>query len=63
AVVQEFAPPELPADGPLDIDAIARAVGALIPENGIIADEAIGSGRGLHPFTLASRPHDWLQIC
>jgi acetolactate synthase-1/2/3 large subunit len=38
-------------------------VGALLPENAIVADEAIGSGRGMHPFTLGSRPHDWLQIC
>jgi acetolactate synthase-1/2/3 large subunit len=35
----------------------------LLPENAIVADEAIGSGRGMHPFTVASQPHDWLQIC
>jgi acetolactate synthase-1/2/3 large subunit len=63
AVLQRLAPPSLPTDGPLDIDSIARAVGALLPENAIVADEAIGSGRGLHPYTLGSAPHDWLQIC
>lgn len=62
-VLQSPALPELPADGPLDIDSIACAVGALMPENAIVADEAIGSGRGLHPFTCGSPPHDWLQIC
>ncbi len=63
AVLQGLEQPPLPADGPLDIDAIACAVGALLPENAIVADEAIGSGRGMHPFTAGSPPHDWLQIC
>jgi acetolactate synthase-1/2/3 large subunit len=63
AVLQSLEQPPLPADGPLDIDSIASAVGALLPENAIVADEAIGSGRGLHPFTRGAPPHDWLQIC
>ena len=63
AVLQSLERSPLPADGPLDIDAIACAVGALLPENAIVADEAIGSGRGMHPFTVGSPPHDWLQIC
>ncbi len=63
AVLQSLERPSLPADGPLDIDAIACAVGALLPENAIVADEAIGSGRSMHPFTVGSPPHDWLQIC
>ena len=63
AVLQSLERSPLPADGPLDIDAIACAVGALLPENAIVADEAIGSGRGMHPFTAGSPPHDWLQIC
>jgi len=63
AVLQELTLPEVPSDGAFDIDSIARAVGALLPENAIVADEAIGSGRGMHPFTLGSQPHDWLQIC
>jgi acetolactate synthase I/II/III large subunit len=63
ALLQPLAPPPLPGDGPLDIDSIACAVGALLPENAIVADEAIGSGRGMHPYTLGAQPHDWLQIC
>jgi len=63
APLQELALPALPSDGALNIDSIASAVGALLPENAIVADEAIGSGRGMHPFTVASQPHDWLQIC
>jgi len=63
AVLQSLERSPLPADGPLDIDAIACAVGALLPESAIVADEAIGSGRSMHPFTVGSPPHDWLQIC
>ncbi len=63
ALLQSLEPPLLPTSGPLDIDSIASAVGALLPENAIVADEAIGSGRNLHPFTCGSPPHDWLQIC
>ncbi len=63
AVVQELARPALPDDGPLNIESIACVVGALLPDDAIVADEAIGSGRGLHPFTVGSSPHDWLQIC
>jgi acetolactate synthase-1/2/3 large subunit len=63
AELQRLELPALPADGTLDIDSIACAVGALMPENAIVADEAIGSGRGMHPFTRGSPPHDWLQIC
>lgn len=63
APLQALATPSLPDGEHLDIDSIARIVGALLPENAIVADEAIGSGRGMHPFTLGSQPHDWLQIC
>jgi acetolactate synthase-1/2/3 large subunit len=63
AVLQPPAKPGLPADGTLDMDTIATVVGALLPENAIVADEAISSGRGLHPFTLGAAPHDWLQLC
>ena len=63
AALQSLERSPLPADGPLDIDAIACAVGALLPEDAIVADEAIGSGRRMHPFTAGSPPHDWLQIC
>jgi len=63
AALQPLAPPPLPDDGPLTIESMSSAVGALIPENAVVVDEAIGSGRGMHPYTLASAPHDWLQIC
>ena len=48
--------------GKLTIDAAANAIGALMPENVIVCDEAVTSGRGLFPFTKGAPPHDWLQI-
>jgi len=41
---------------------VAEAFGALIPENAIICDESITSGRGLFPATAGAPPHDWLQL-
>ncbi|WP_374447938.1 acetolactate synthase large subunit [Stella sp.] len=48
--------------GKLTVDACANAIGHLMPENCIVADEAVTSGRGLFPFTKGAPPHDWLQI-
>ena len=35
-------------------------LGALIPENGIVVDEAVSSGRGFARSTTHAQPHDWL---
>lgn len=34
-----------------------------MPENAIVAEEAVTSGRALMPPTYAAPPHDWLQLC
>ena len=34
-----------------------------MPENAIVAEEAVTSGRALFPPTFAAPPHDWLQLC
>jgi len=47
------------APGP---EAVARTVGALLPENAVVVDEAVSFGRGFFPFTAGAAPHDWLQI-
>jgi acetolactate synthase-1/2/3 large subunit len=36
-------------------------LGALMPENAIVADEAVTTGRGFFAPTKAARPHDWLS--
>lgn len=52
-------PPVLPA-GEISLQGIAAAVGALLPENAIVVDESMTSGRGLMAATASAPPHDWL---
>ena len=47
--------------GPLNHASIAQAIACAIPENAIIVDESITTGRGFFPPTAAANPHDWLQ--
>ena len=47
--------------GALTHAAIAQAVAMAIPENAIVVDESITTGRGFFPPTAAAAPHDWLQ--
>ena len=56
-----LARPDMPT-GELTLAKVAQALGALIPENAIICDESITSGRGLFPATAGAPPHDWLQL-
>ncbi|MHA7835858.1 MAG: acetolactate synthase large subunit [bacterium] len=53
--------PERPT-GALDPMAIARAVGALLPENAIVVDESATAGLGLLPATESAPIHDWLSL-
>jgi len=47
--------------GALTHEAIAMAIAMAIPENAILVDESITTGRGFFPPTAAGAPHDWLQ--
>ncbi len=60
AVVQNFAAPVRPT-GALNHASIAQAIAVAIPENAIVVDESITTGRGFFPPTAAAKPHDWLQ--
>ncbi|MCR9256027.1 MAG: acetolactate synthase large subunit [Alphaproteobacteria bacterium] len=51
-----------PAKGVLDVDKLAACIGANIPENGIVVNEAVTAGRGFHAATLGCPPHDWLDL-
>ncbi|MEM7171744.1 MAG: acetolactate synthase large subunit [Pseudomonadota bacterium] len=53
---------ELPS-GALSPQSIAQSVAALLPDQGIVVDEGISSGRLVPEMTRSSAPHDWLQIC
>ncbi len=51
--------PTMPS-GEITLPGLAAAVGALLPENAIVVDESMTSGRGLMAATRGASPHDWL---
>jgi acetolactate synthase-1/2/3 large subunit len=57
------AEPRRPAvpDGPITANAIAAVLGLMLPENAIVVDESITTGRGFFPQTAGAPPHDWLN--
>jgi acetolactate synthase-1/2/3 large subunit len=54
-------PTPTPADGAITSENLGRSIGALLPDNAIVADEAVTTGRGFFAPTRAARPHDWLS--
>ena len=57
----DFAKPELHG-GPFKPEAFGLTLAALLPENAIVAEDAVTSGRALFPLTWGAAPHDWIQI-
>jgi acetolactate synthase-1/2/3 large subunit len=53
--------PMAPATGKISAATIAQSLGALIPENAIVVDEGVSTGRGFFPSTRNAHPHTWLQ--
>jgi acetolactate synthase-1/2/3 large subunit len=53
--------PPMPS-GALDPDSIAAALAHLIPENAIVVDESVTTGRGFFKATHGAAPHDWLAL-
>ncbi|MEO7733302.1 MAG: acetolactate synthase large subunit [Kofleriaceae bacterium] len=53
--------PALPT-GPLTVEAFALALGALLPDDAIVADEAQTSGVFLPMATAGAPRHDWLTL-
>jgi acetolactate synthase I/II/III large subunit len=51
--------PSLPSGG-ITLPGLAAAVGALLPENCIVVDESMTSGRGMMAATRGVPRHDWL---
>src|SRR5438105_1255210 len=56
----KYAPP-VPASGAINAATLAQSLGALIPENAIVVDEGVSTGRGFFPATRNAHPHTWLQ--
>ena len=60
--ISEFNPPEIP-QGPINTTSLGMALGALMPENAIIVDESVTTGREFFYQTAGSHPHTWLNNC
>jgi acetolactate synthase-1/2/3 large subunit len=52
--------PEL-VSGPFEPTAFAMTFASLLPENAIVCEDAVTSGRGLFAPTFNAAPNDWLQ--
>jgi len=59
AATQNIERPAVP-EGSITLAGLASAVGALLPENTIVVDESMTSGRGMMAATKGCPPHDWL---
>jgi len=51
-----------PPEGTFTHAGIAHVLAALIPENAIVVDESITTGRDFDQVTKSARPHDWLNL-
>ena len=54
--------PAPPDSGPLTADALGLAIGAVLPEDAIVADESNTSGLFISGATAGAPPHDWLTL-
>lgn len=61
ADVPELVRPGLPT-GALNASTFAASLAALMPENAIICDESVTSGRSLFQYTRNTPQHDFLQL-
>lgn len=52
----------LPPRGAFTTEGFGSTFAALIPEEAVVIEEAVTSGRQLFPPTFIAAPHDWLQI-
>jgi len=52
--------PEIPS-GNITKEKLALALGNKLPENAIVVDESVTTGRDFFPFTAGAPPHDWLN--
>ncbi len=47
--------------GEITLDKIAAVLGAMLPENAVVVDESVTSGRGFFPLTANAPRHSWLN--
>ena len=58
--VSPFAPPAMPR-GDITPDKIGNLIAALLPEQAIVVDEFVSTGRNFINVARTSQPHDWLM--
>jgi len=61
AHVNDLRRPALPS-GRVTPDGIAAALAALLPEDAVVIDESVTTGRNFGPAMASAPPHDWLNI-
>ena len=54
--------PDRPA-GPITLDSLAALIARAIPQDAIVVDESITTGRAFFPVTRGAAPHTWLNNC
>ncbi len=59
--LEQPARPERPS-GSLSAEAVAQAIGAVLPEGAIVSDEAVTSGLAMAASTAGAPRHDWLTL-
>ena len=50
-------------EGAITPDSIAAALACTIPQNAIVVDESVTTGRAFFPATAGAAPHTWLNNC
>jgi acetolactate synthase-1/2/3 large subunit len=43
-------------------EGFGHALAAVLPDDAVVVEDAVTSGRGIFPLTFSAAPHDWLQI-
>ena len=59
--IEETGPKPHLVSGPFESEAFGLTLAALLPENAIVVDDSVTSGRSLFPATFNAAPHDWFQ--
>jgi acetolactate synthase-1/2/3 large subunit len=52
--------PERPT-GKFTLEGLGQALGSTMPEDAIVVDESVTTGRGFFPYSAGAPPHDWLN--
>jgi len=50
-----------PASGKTTLDGIGAVIASLLPENAIVVDESLTTGRSFWAQTAYANPHDWIS--